>query len=200
MEQAEYTYDPATRHGRARREQIIEVATTLFHERGFHATGIDDIGAAAGITGPGIYRHFAGKDEILIAVLDRMWMALREAIDAAATMPPAEALDHLVRTHVRLAVYRKAEFTLLVEDLRFLPEDYRVLAAQNRATYRGAWVDAITGCYDVDRATAALLTGAVWRMSAGADDAMAASGLADDAIEAALVIASHAAIAAPSNG
>ena len=41
----------------------------LFHERGYHATGMDDIGAEAGISGPAIYRHFKGKEEILEVLL-----------------------------------------------------------------------------------------------------------------------------------
>jgi AcrR family transcriptional regulator len=48
-----------------RRDLILEAAAELFAKRGFAATGIDEIGAAAGITGPGVYRHFASKDEIL---------------------------------------------------------------------------------------------------------------------------------------
>ncbi len=181
MKQAEYTYGPTTERGRARRNRIIAVATQLFYEHGFSATGIDDIGAAAGITGPGVYRHFAGKDEILIAVLDRIWMMLKEGIDKAATLEPAEALDLLVDTHVRLSVSHRAEFTLLIEDLRFLPEEYQALAASNRATYRDALASAMVAVHPtIPVEVARLATDAAWRLSSGSADAMSASGFGDD--------------------
>lgn len=195
LEKTQYTYDPSTAHGAARRDQIIHVATELFHDRGFHATGIDDIGAAAGITGPGIYRHFAGKNEILMAVLDRMWVMLRTGIEEADDLADRAGLDRLVERHVGLAVYRRAEFTLLVQDLRFLPGAYRGLARQNRATYRDAWASRISRLHSAcSLEQARLVTGSAWRLSAGADDAMASSGLRDNQIEDVLVAMTNAAI------
>ncbi|MGC9500044.1 TetR/AcrR family transcriptional regulator [Streptomyces sp. WG7] len=52
-----------------RREQILREAARLFAERGFHGVGVDEIGAAVGISGPGLYRHFAGKDAMLAELL-----------------------------------------------------------------------------------------------------------------------------------
>jgi AcrR family transcriptional regulator len=51
--------------GQARYDAILGAARRLFHTQGYEQTTMDDIGVAAGITGPGIYRHFAGKQEIL---------------------------------------------------------------------------------------------------------------------------------------
>src|SRR3569833_1006145 len=47
-----------------RREQILSAAAELFAHHGFHGVGIDDIGAAVGISGPALYRHFRSKDAI----------------------------------------------------------------------------------------------------------------------------------------
>ena len=63
-----------------RRELLLEAAAELFAARGFHAVGIDDIGAAAGITGPGVYRHFAGKQALLEVLCDR---AMTRLLDGA---------------------------------------------------------------------------------------------------------------------
>jgi AcrR family transcriptional regulator len=71
VHQAVYAPEPPTKRGKDRRDQIIAVATELFHERGFDATGIDDIGAAAGITGPGIYSHFNGRAVSLLEAMTR---------------------------------------------------------------------------------------------------------------------------------
>ena len=49
----------------SRREQILAAAAELFARHGFHGVGIDDIGAAVGISGPALYRHFRSKDAML---------------------------------------------------------------------------------------------------------------------------------------
>ena len=53
----------------SRSEQIQQAAARLFAERGYGATSIDDIGAAAGVSGPAIYWHFPGKQALLAAML-----------------------------------------------------------------------------------------------------------------------------------
>lgn len=132
-----------TARGRRRREQIIDVATTLFEEQGFHATSIDEIGAAAGITGPGLYRHFAGKDEILLAVFDRIWDLLRHAIERVESFEPELALDELVDTHIQLAFEQGEALMLLVREQRYVPDYYRRAAERNDARYTDAWAEVI---------------------------------------------------------
>jgi AcrR family transcriptional regulator len=85
-----------------RRDQILAAAVRLFHERGYHATGMDEIGAVAGITGPGIYRHFRNKEEILETLMVERGEGVVEEIDriAASDMAPLEALDALARSFV----------------------------------------------------------------------------------------------------
>src|SRR5688500_20208370 len=56
----------------SRREQILQAAARLFAERGSRAVGVDDVGAAVGVTGPAIYRHFASKDAMLAEILVRI--------------------------------------------------------------------------------------------------------------------------------
>jgi AcrR family transcriptional regulator len=70
-----------------RREQILREAARLFAERGFHGVGVDEIGAAVGISGPGLYRHFAGKDamlaELLVGISGRLLDGGRRRVKAA---------------------------------------------------------------------------------------------------------------------
>jgi AcrR family transcriptional regulator len=85
-----------------RREQILAAAVGLFHERGYHATGMDEIGAAAGITGPGVYRHFTSKEEILETLVRTRGEAVVAEADriASSDLPPLDALDALARSYV----------------------------------------------------------------------------------------------------
>ncbi|NLT05935.1 MAG: TetR/AcrR family transcriptional regulator [Solirubrobacterales bacterium] len=54
-----------------RRSQLLVAAATLFAERGYAATRLDDVAAAAGVTKPIVYRHFASKKELYLALLRR---------------------------------------------------------------------------------------------------------------------------------
>jgi AcrR family transcriptional regulator len=54
------------------RDKILEAATHLFGRRGYHATTIDDITQAAGITRGALYWHFSGKSDLLGAVVKRL--------------------------------------------------------------------------------------------------------------------------------
>ena len=54
-----------------RRQQLLSAAERLFAERGFLAVRLEDIGAAAGVSGPAIYRHFPNKESLLVELLVR---------------------------------------------------------------------------------------------------------------------------------
>lgn len=151
-----------TARGRRRREAIVDAATALFDQRGFHATSMDDIGAAAGISGPGLYRHFDSKDALLTAVFDRIWERIRTSIDAAADLPPREALTVLVGAHVDLAVDDAAALMLLIREVRNVPEWYQRAAARNHGRYVDAWVAPLTQLHpELGPADARALTFAV---------------------------------------
>jgi AcrR family transcriptional regulator len=72
-----------------RRRQLLDVACTEFAERGFYATSMDDLAAAAGITKPVFYQHFPSKRALFVAVLEdvggRLLAVLTEATSSAQT-------------------------------------------------------------------------------------------------------------------
>lgn len=63
-----------------RREQILDAATRAFARTGFTATGLDDVAAEAGVTHVILYRHFASKNDLYRAVLDRACTRLADTI------------------------------------------------------------------------------------------------------------------------
>ncbi len=81
-----------------RRDLILDAAARLFAQRGYAVTGIDDIGAAAGITGPGVYRHFASKEELFKALMQRAIerLMLDEGPAPPPDEPPEDALHRLI--------------------------------------------------------------------------------------------------------
>lgn len=74
---------PGGKRPRDRKTQLAAVAAELFRGRGYHGVGINDIAAAAGITGPALYRHFKDKQAILAHVLSAGLEELEAATDAA---------------------------------------------------------------------------------------------------------------------
>src|ERR1044072_6814647 len=98
---------PAGQRRRSRREEILEIAVGLFASRGYHGVSMDDIGAAAGVTGPALYHHFAGKEAMpgaaLTRVSERLLAGGRERITRHADDPGA-ALAALVEFHVEFAL------------------------------------------------------------------------------------------------
>ena len=96
---------PTTVRGQAkarRRQDLLAASATLFAERGFAGVSIDDIGAAAGVSGPAVYRHFPSKQAVLGAILlevslwalaiaatvtvaQRIWVVRRQALARAAS-------------------------------------------------------------------------------------------------------------------
>ncbi|MET7637770.1 TetR/AcrR family transcriptional regulator [Streptomyces sp. NPDC005438] len=136
-----------------RREQILREAARLFAERGFHGVGVDEIGAAVGISGPGLYRHFAGKDamlsELLVGISERLHEGgcQRLAESEEAQLAPEATLDALIRGHIEFALDDRALITLHDRELdRLRPADRRRVRQLQRQ-YVELWVQVVRAVY-----------------------------------------------------
>ena len=125
-----------------RRERILRAAAELVAERGFHAVSMADIGAASGIVGSGVYRHFDSKSAVLVALLDEGMERLLAGAAAAvgSGRADAEVLDELVRDQVRFAVDEALLVRLWLREVQTLPDgDQRRLRRLQRH-YVEEWV------------------------------------------------------------
>ncbi|WP_405644976.1 TetR/AcrR family transcriptional regulator [Streptomyces uncialis] len=146
-----------------RREQILKEAARLFAERGFHGVGVDEIGAAVGISGPGLYRHFAGKDamlaELLVGISGQLLTGGRRRVEeSAADDDPAALLDSLIEGHIDFALDDRPLITLHDRELDRLRESDRKLVRQLQRQYVELWVDAVRAQYTALTETAARAT------------------------------------------
>jgi AcrR family transcriptional regulator len=66
-----------------RRRQLLDVAGEVFAERGFHATSMDDVATAAGVTKPVLYQHFRNKRALFLELLDDVGDQLLAQLAAA---------------------------------------------------------------------------------------------------------------------
>jgi AcrR family transcriptional regulator len=128
-----------------RREQMLTEAVRLFDERGFQSVGIDEIGEAVGTSGPNVYKHFANKDDILVAAMiragERRDAAAAEALAEAlaSEAPPQEAMDGLLRTYVNFARANSHLIGLLNTEVAQLPEQYRRRTLHGQREYTLLW-------------------------------------------------------------
>lgn len=126
----------------SRSDQILRAAAALFAQRGYGATSIDDIGAAAGVSGPAIYWHFKGKQALLAAMLTAVseeLLAGGRAAVAAADDDDA-ALYALVRMQVSFALDNPDLIVVHARELHHLDAEqaHQVRALQRQ--YVDEWV------------------------------------------------------------
>ncbi|WP_306320424.1 MULTISPECIES: TetR/AcrR family transcriptional regulator [unclassified Streptomyces] len=133
-----------------RREQILKEAARLFAERGFHGVGVDEIGAAVGISGPGLYRHFAGKDamlaELLVGISGQLLTGGKRRV-AEAEHGPEALLDSLIEGHIDFALDDRDLITLHDRELDRLRDSDRKLVRQLQRQYVELWVEAVRKVY-----------------------------------------------------
>jgi AcrR family transcriptional regulator len=132
--------------GGSRRAQILDAAATLFARHGFHGVSMDDIGAAVGISGPGLYRHFSGKTAVLTEMLTRISEQLvAEGGSRAAAAPDASAaLDALLRGHIEFSLGQPALITVHDRELGNVPDPARRRIRRLQRLYVEEWVTVLT--------------------------------------------------------
>ncbi|HEV3382737.1 MAG TPA: TetR/AcrR family transcriptional regulator [Trebonia sp.] len=125
-----------------RRDEILAVAAVLFAERGYHGVSIDDLGAAVGMTGPAIYRHFASKEDVLARMLLGISRHLRDegARCVVSASSAAGALDALLRSHVSFSLSQPALIVVHGRELANVPEPARRQIRRLQRLYVEEWV------------------------------------------------------------
>ena len=146
-----------------RRQQILSTAADLFAARGFHGVSVGDIGAAVGVSGPALYKHFAGKEDILGQCLlhasDQLLAGARELLsdggvrlavgqpgpDPAA--PTAEAaafaVEALIARHADFALDNPALIVVQEREWGALGADTRAQVRKRQLAYVDVWCDAL---------------------------------------------------------
>jgi AcrR family transcriptional regulator len=125
-----------------RRQRILAAAAELVAERGYHDVGMSDIGAAAGIVGSGIYRHFDGKSAVLVAMFDRVIddLARAAAEILARGLEPAQTLRELIAAHVRITLEDRMLMRVYHNEIASLPADDNRRLRRKQRIYIEEWV------------------------------------------------------------
>lgn len=148
-----------------RRSQLLGAAERLFAERGFLAVRLDDIGAAAGVSGPAIYRHFPNKEsmlvELLVGISTQLLTGARDVI--SSNIGNAAALHGLVDFHLDFALAQPDLIRIQDRDLAHLPATAQRHVRKAQRQYVEVWVGVLRRINpEVPEADARLMAHAVF--------------------------------------
>jgi AcrR family transcriptional regulator len=136
------TLTPRVKAKADRRSALLHAAADLFAVRGFERVSLEDLGAAVGVSGPAVYRHFANKQAVLAALLvdvSRELVAGADAVIAQSTNPTT-ALRSLIAFHVEFALANADVIVVQDRDLDSLAGADRDLVRSLQRGYIEAWV------------------------------------------------------------
>jgi AcrR family transcriptional regulator len=123
----------------ARRREIDDVASELFHAHGYAATSVRDIARALDIQGASLYAHVASKEDVLWSIVDRAAASFEErsaaAVAETANGDPVERLAALVEAHVDVVTADPGRASVFVTEWRHLSPDRRAAIGARRDAY-----------------------------------------------------------------
>lgn len=128
-----------------RRAEILTAAARLMARRGFHAVRLDDIGAEVGISGPGMYRHFRNKEDVLAEMLLDISRRLESGGAAVEKRGGTadEMLDGLIAVHVDFVVTEPDLISVQFRDLGTLHPEPRNQVRTLQRGYAERWVSVL---------------------------------------------------------
>jgi AcrR family transcriptional regulator len=133
-----------------RKERILAAAADLIAHKGYHAVSIAEIGAAAGITGSGIYRHFESKSSVLVDLFDRVIDGLlrdeQQILDATNDL--GQAFDRLIAGQVEFVVADRELAQVYHREINNLPEEDRRRLRRKQRLYLEEWVHLLNEMHD----------------------------------------------------
>jgi len=147
---------PGTARDRAKAERtdaILVAAAELFAQRGYSGVSLEEIGAAVGVSGPAVYRHFAGKQALLGALLIGVSERLvAGGLDVSSTATSADQrMQDLVAFHVDFALGNADVIRVQDRDLAYLSPEGRADVRRLQRAYIDLWIDALAALVDQER-------------------------------------------------
>jgi TetR/AcrR family transcriptional repressor of nem operon len=140
------------------KEDIIEAAVKVLHQRGFNATGVQDITDAAGVPKGSFYNHFESKETLGAEALDRYWQGALNSLELLKddSMPPLARLKAYFRRFGDIARKLKYRPGCMIGNLSTEMSDQSPLLRERLAAILASWTRAIEECVKEAQADGAL--------------------------------------------
>ena len=155
-----------------RKAELIETATRLFAERGYHGTSMADLAEALGVQKGSLYSLTDSKQALLVVVTRDGATAFHEALDRVPeSEEPLERVRVALRRHLEVVAAQLDVATVFTREWRFLEEPERTAFRGERRRYEERWRDlvreaaergALRSDLDVDAAVLLVLSAANW--------------------------------------
>jgi AcrR family transcriptional regulator len=126
-----------------RRAELLKIAADLFAERGFANVTVDDIGAAAGVSGPALYHHFTSKEALLGEMLVGISDYLLEGGRAVVAVGGGDTLERLVAFHAEFAVDDRSLITVHFRDLVHATDADQARVRSLQSEYASLWASEV---------------------------------------------------------
>jgi AcrR family transcriptional regulator len=135
---------------RLTRDDIVAGAGRRFATYGYHGTSMRDLGDDLGILGSSIYAHVGGKQELLVAVIERGadFFETSAATALAANDSPEETLRLLISGHIGVLLDHRSEARTYLSEVGFLESAAQKTVASARDRYEHVFVDTIDRGYE----------------------------------------------------
>jgi AcrR family transcriptional regulator len=128
-----------------RRQALLTAAASLFAVNGFNRVSLEDLGAAAGVSGPAVYRHFPGKHavlaDLLVTVSEELLDGGRKVVEDSPD--PLTALRQLVEFQVDFALGKPDVIRVQDRDFSNLSEQDQAAVRALQRSYVEVWVDVL---------------------------------------------------------
>jgi AcrR family transcriptional regulator len=136
---------PRSQAKESRRQALLAAAAALFALNGFNRVSLEDLGAAAGVSGPAVYRHFQGKQavlgDLLLTVSRELLDGGRRVIDE--TTDPLAALRRLVAFQVDFALGKPDVIRVQDRDFSNLSQKDQAEVRALQRSYVEIWVEVL---------------------------------------------------------
>jgi AcrR family transcriptional regulator len=136
-----------------RRRRILRCATRLFSERGYTATTMDDIAAAADVTKRTLYRYVGDKEQLLFDIHD-LFTSEMLVTDFDGVVDPRERFAKLVQRHVRIVADHRTDIRVFFAERKHLSSDRLREVEKRRDAYEAHAASVIDDLRDQRRSPA----------------------------------------------
>lgn len=138
--------DSAPAASLSRRERLLHVAAELFLQHPYDLVTVEMVCAKAGISGPGLYRHFQNKQALLIAVVEAPLEHLHQTARsiAEAEPDPRAALEAMVRFHITSVVSEAPTTLIFLRNELAVPEPDRRRIRRAMNLYAEEWISVVS--------------------------------------------------------
>jgi len=128
-----------------RQQQLDEVASALFRERGYAATSVREIARALDLQGASLYTHMASKEDLLWSIVWRVAERFRTTVEPLAEGPgtPEARLRAMIGAHVAIVAGEREHAAVFLHEWRFLGPERKAEMAARRDAYEARFREVI---------------------------------------------------------